>query len=192
MAPYNLSDLAVKEIKLQKSHLTPAHEETHNGKFLMAHFVDFWTVFWASTMMTGIFKTSTLTFMNSHILEQSWTNVSYVSFRMFAATLVGMTYFFMSYYMNNGQTFGMKLMKCRISMNSFCARSSFRWAVMSLSLYFTLGLSFKKGTSMLANFGKIASHDHLWQELMRQKEISAPDVRSLERETEVEQYSEAA
>lgn len=192
MAPYNLSDLAVKEIKLHISHLSPAQEKSFTGKYLQALFVDFLTVFYASTTMTGIFMASTYGLMKSSILKHSWHSVNFLSFQLFAATLVGLTYFFISFYMNNGQTYGMKLLKCRISMNSYCARSSFRWALMSLSMYFTLGLSYRKGTEMLKDFGKITAHDHLWQELMRQKDIAAPDVRTLVKETKVEEYSEAA
>jgi hypothetical protein len=106
--------------------------------------------------------------------------------------MLALGYFFTSYFMNNGQTFGMKVMKVRVSMQAHSLRSAFRWAVMSLSLYFTFGLSLKAGQHVLREHGEICAHDHLWQELMRQKEMAAPDVRTLVPEPVEEVFVEAA
>ena len=40
--------------------------------------------------------------------------------------------------------------------------------------------------------GKISAHDHLWHELVAQREVAAPDVRTLVKEVESEELWKVA
>ena len=192
MAPYNLSDLAVKEIKISGKQLSPQSEKSYTGNFLLAHFLDFWALFWGTTISIGLYKASLAVYLNTEGLRTAWDLVDFSAANLFGWSAFAFSYFFFSYFFNDGQTWGMKLTKCRISMGHHDARNSLRWAVFSLSVYFTLGLSYKKGMAWLAPAAKVTSHDHLWHELVAQKDVAAPDVMSLVKEEEEKDFAEAA
>ena len=61
--------------------------------------------------------------------------------------------------------------------------------MMSISLYCSLGLLFFYVKKME---GKISAHDHLWHELVAQREVAAPDVRTLVKEVESEELWKVA
>lgn len=186
MAPFNLSDLAVKEAKIHSAHLSPAKSKNFVVRLLAAHFLDFWAIFWATTIATSMFKLSFQVHLTTRGLHKAWDLVSFSSFTVFAWTAIAMTYFFVSYFMNHGQTAGMKIMKCRVKMKHHDAKESLHWAVRSIGLYMSVGLTSK---SFKPNLG---AHDYLWHELVAQKEIAAPDIRTLVTEEVKEEFAEAA
>lgn len=176
MAPYNLSDLAVKEIKLPKGSLAPAVSKNHNGRFLMALFLDFWAIFTLNFFVATFFQNAVKLLLTTSSLRKVWSITDLTALNTLSWFSIATVYFFTCFYLNHGQTYGMYKTKCRITMNEHDLKSSFQWAMMSLSLYFSLGLSFFFVKKME---GKIAAHDHLWHELVAQKEMAAPDVRTL-------------
>lgn len=192
MAPFNLSDLAVKELKIPSEHLAPTKARSFTGNFLMGLFLDFWAQFWMTSITVALFKGSLDVFLTTEKLQSAWDFVDLSPITMFGWGTFAFSYFFFSFYFNQGQTWGMKLTKCRISMDHHSARSALRWSVFALSLFFTLGLSYNRGTKWLAETGAVKSHDHLWQDLMAQKEAAAPDVMTLVPEETVEEMAEAA
>lgn len=192
MAPFNLSDLAVKEIKISPKHLAPAAEKNYTGNFLLAHFIDFWALFWTTTISVAIFKNALTPFIATKKLMMAWNLTDLTAGTLFTWTAFAFSYFFFSYFFNAGQTWGMKFTKTRISIHQHDARSSLRWAVFSLSVIFSMGLTYKKGLSLLASWGTVKAHDHLWHELVAQKEMAAPDVMTLVKEESAEEFAEAA
>lgn len=186
MAPFNLSDFAVKETKIHSAHLSPAKSKNFVGNLLVAHFLDFWAIFWATTLATAVFKAAVQMHLTTSSLHKAWGSVSLLSFSVFAWTAIAMTYFFISYFLNHGQTAGMKLTKCRVKMKHHDYRDSFQWALKSLGIYFTMGF---KAKSFNAN---VAAYDYLWHELVAQKEEAAPDIRTLVKDEVVEEFAEAA
>lgn len=186
MAPFNLSDLAVKEIKIPGTHLSPAKSKSFIGRFLAAHFIDLWAVFWATTFVTAIFKSAVQMHLMTSSLHKAWGSVALTPFAVFAWTTISLTYFFMSYYMNHGQTPGMKIMKCRVKMSHHSFMEALHWALKSLAVYVSFGF---KAKAFSANVGP---HDYLWQELVAQKEIAAPDLMTLVTDEVKEEFAEAA
>ncbi len=189
MAPFNLSDLAVKEIKLPKNSLSPSAEKSFTGRFLAGLFIDFWTIMVLNSVVATFFKASVKLFLTTSSLKKIWYMSDLTSLNALSFSSIAIAYFFTCYYLNHGQTYGMRKTKCRITMKEHDIRSSFQWALMSLSLFLTLGLSFVLAKKMP---GKISAHDYLWQKLVAQKEIAAPDVRTLVKDEVVEEYAEAA
>lgn len=179
MAPYNLPDLAVKEMKLHPSALAPAKAPSFVGKFLSAHFIDFWLLFFLSTTTMSILRGAVGVFFTTPSLRSAWRLVDFSPVTMLTWIAFAFTYFCGSYFMNHGQTYGMKLTKCRVNLPEHDARASLRWAVFSVSLLFTAGLSFRKGLAWLKDHGAVVAHDHLWRELMVQREVVAPDLLTL-------------
>ncbi|MES2527689.1 MAG: hypothetical protein V4598_11405 [Bdellovibrionota bacterium] len=173
MAPFNLSDLAVKEIKIPSSHLRPAQEKNYLGKYLTSHFLDFWALFFINATANFMVKSTFESFMSTRGLNSAWESVNFSPVDGFMFMAYTFAYFFSSYFMNNGQTAGMKIMKCRIRMNEHNFSESLRWTLKSFATYATFGLVSKRFS------GSMAPHDHLWHELVAQKEMAAPDVRTL-------------
>ncbi len=186
MAPFNLSDFAVKEIKIPSSGLRPAQEKNYLGKYLTAHFLDFWALFWINAVATFFFKSTLQSFMSTRSLNDAWDGVNFSPVAGFTFMAFTFTYFFASYFMNHGQTAGMKIMKCRVRMKEHSFSESLRWTLKSIATYATFGLVSKRFAA------QVAPHDHLWHELVAQKEMAAPDVRTLTPAVEEEHFVEAA
>lgn len=176
MAPFNLSDLAVKEMKIPGTNLSPAKSKNFVGRLLVAHFLDFWAIFFATSFATSMFSLSFKVHLTTNGLSKAWDFVSLSPFTVFAWTAIALTYFFTCYFMNHGQTPGMKLMKCRVKMKHHHLKDSLKWAVRSFGVYVSMGLTAK---AFSANVG---AHDYLWHELVAQKEMAAPDIRTLKPE----------
>ncbi len=173
MAPYNLSDFAVKEIKIPSPHLRPAESRSFLGKYLTAHFLDFWALFFINAVATFLFKSTLETFMSTRALSNAWDGVNFSPAAGLTFMAFTFTYFFSSYFMNHGQTAGMKIMNCRVRMKEHSFSESLRWTLRSLATYATFGLVSQRFAA------DVAPHDHLWHELVAQKEMAAPDVRTL-------------
>ncbi len=186
MAPYNLSDLAVKEIKIPSHSLRPAQEKNYLGKYLTAHFLDFWALFWINAIANFMVKSTFETFMSTRSLNNAWEAVNFSPVTGFTFMAFTFAYFFSSYYMNHGQTAGMKIMKCRIRMEEHNFSESLRWTLKSLATYATFGLVSKRFSAAMV------THDHLWHELVAQKDMAAPDVRTLTPAVEEENVRIAA
>src|SRR4051812_6496585 len=98
MAPFHLLDLADKEIKIPKRDLSPVTKKNYTGKFLAAHFIDFWALFWVSLMSTNIFEVSAKSFMKGSLLTKTWGHTSFTQFHMVSWTMLAFGYFFTSYF----------------------------------------------------------------------------------------------
>ncbi len=181
MAPFNLSDFAVKEIKIPTPHLVPAKTGNYLGKFLAAHFLDFWALVWINATATFLFKSTLGSFMSTRELTQAWDAVNFSAATGFTFMAFSFAYFFTCYYMNHGQTPGMKVMKCRVRVKEHNFSESMRWTLKSFATYATLGLVSQRFAS------SVVPQDHLWHELVTLKEVAAPDVRSLITTTEKEE-----
>lgn len=186
MAPFNLSDFAVKETKIPSAALRPQETKGNVGLFLRAHFLDFWMIYFLNGLATKALHLSMKTHLTTKALSHAWTvsDLSTISFATWGA--VAATYFFCSYYLNHGQTPGLMISKCRVRVREHSLTDALQWSFKSISVFVSLGLI----TSRYKD--DILAHDHLWHELVAQKEIAAPDVRSLVTEEKEIAYAEAA
>ena len=187
MAPFNLSEFAVKEIKIPSPQLRPAQTKSFLGRYLASHLLDFWALVWMNATATYIFKMTFQSFMSTNKLNNAWDMVNFSRAAGFTFIAFSLIYFFTCYSMNHGQTWGMKVMKCRVRMKEHSFSDAVAWTLKSAVTYATLGFA----TNKFAH--SIVAHDHLWHELIIQKEMRAPDVRTLATKVnEEEEFVEAA
>lgn len=186
MAPFNLSDFAVKETKIPGEALRPHQKKNYIGLFLRAHFVDFWTIYFLNSLATKTLHFSMGPHLTTKALSKAWKMSDLSTFSLLTWVAVGMTYFFCSYFMNHGQTPGMMMSKCRVKMKEHSFSDAFKWTLKSFSVFLSLGM-------VTPGFRhEILAHDHLWHELVAQKDVAAPDVRTLVSEEKEIEYAEAA
>ncbi len=188
MAPFNLSDLAVKEIKISQSELAPPKQKNYLGKFLIAHFIDFWSVFWIAITTKMFFKIAIETLMLTPKLQDAWDLIDFSPLTFTSMLPIGFAYFFCSYFMNHGQTYGMKLMKSRVVMREHSFSDAFKWSIRSFAVLASFGFLAKSFEN------SFTAQDHLWLTLMTQRDQAAPDVRTLVNDVNLEEvaYKEAA
>ena len=151
---------------------TPPHYKS--WKTLVALFIDFYIVAMATSFISFAFQAAFTTLMASPRMRYSLKMIDMDSLTFSILPLMLVSYFFLSFYMNNGQSYGMEKMKIRFEHSEYNLRSSLIWAVRSSSVIMTLGLTML----FLKDFYKseCVSHDHLYQNLMIQREWAAPSV----------------
>ncbi len=186
MAPFNLSEFAHKELKIPGSQLAPVKRKSYVARFLIAHVLDFWALLLINLMTIAMYQGTFLTYMQTSEMKKLWHTVNFTPMTWFACLTLSFTYFFCSYFLNHGQSPGMKLMKCRLHMREHHAPDALIGALRSIAILGSMGIVTKRFSSY------IVAHDHLWHSLMIQKDIMAPDVRTLATKTEKEIFAEAA
>ncbi len=186
MAPFNLSDFAHKEIKIPGSNLIPPKQKSYVGRFLLAHFFDFWSLCWISAITVGMYQGTFLTYMQSSGIKNAWNSINFTPVSWFTCLCLSFVYFFCSYYLNHGQTPGMKFTKCRMQMREHHFKDAFNGVLRSFAIFGTLGVATKRFSY------HIVANDHLWHELMQHKDVVTPDIRSLNTGIVKEDFNQAA
>ena len=145
--------------------------EIKSTKILAAYFLDFTAIATAAVMFTTILKISFSGLMVTSALDKAFENVEFASLTFNLLPLIFMSYFFFSFFFNHGQTWGMNVMKYRITMKEMSFRSSLVWAMFSSVFMMTGGLSFLFTYNKMKdkNWGEFKGHDHLYSELMQDK-----------------------
>lgn len=180
MAPYNLSDLAVKEMKMKSTDLLPAHPPVAKRKFIWSLLFDVGVAYFLTTIFTGSFHEMIVSF------SAKFSRLSVTDMNRIAFPVMLMSYLFLSLYLNHGQTFGMFLTKCRMRMRQHHPIDALRGTFSALFVTFSLGLLWKKFSHVFVE------KDHLWRELLVQKDTFAPDVRTLKPDEVETEIAEAA
>lgn len=181
--------------KLPSEYLEPkAKKETSSWAILAVHLIDFFVAYSITTMMTMLLSQSMGMIMAMSGLEKAFSFTKAMEFSSKLLPLVVFSYFFFSYFFNQGQTVGMRYLKKRVNLPSQSFRQSFIWAFRSFLLCVTGGLSFLfSGTK----WNMLESHDYLYEDLLSPKDFSAINlvaiVEELEhQEVEQESWQEAA
>ncbi len=183
MTPIKLLLFAEHSKKVPNDYLHPIQQKSsvENWKIFFSHLVDFNI----SMIFTLIFVKTTSIQFESFLFESHSNTLGSISFFVFPFMLLN--YFFFSYFLNHGQTYGMHLTKKRIDlkMNSFT--ESFHWAAQSMILCFSFGLSYFWQKSI---WNKCRSHDYLYSDLVAYKESSPINLLEKIHEFENEQILE--
>lgn len=139
-------------------------------KSLVASFaLDGLLVLTTANVFAAIFNYSFRDFMMSSGLAKNFHNIQFQSLSLALCPLIMMSYYFFSYFFNDGQTYGMNKHKIRVEMPHMNFRSSALWAAYSATTLVSLGvfsLFYKKWESF-------KEHDHLYSILMTEK-IASP------------------
>jgi hypothetical protein len=138
-------------------------------KLFLAHSLDLLTITFFTTVLATIFFES----VGSVIIVQEVQNLLtdetkriYVSLLLPPAIFL---YFFFSYFLNHGQSYGMFLLKKRLQMNSKSFMESLIWSSHSTLLCLSFGLSYFLKKS---KWNQYKEHDYLYNNLVSQKEVS--------------------
>lgn len=177
MTPIDLVTFAEHSRKIPKKLTAPvAPLKVESGwKLLFSHLLDFWAITVTAAFMAVMFNHSILLFMVTDGLEDAYASQDILSLSLLLVPFIAFNYFFFSYFLNHGQTWGMHVMKKRISMPTMSFRECARWASHSLLLTHSLGISiyFKKD-----HWQSYKDHDHLYSELLTYKEMKVIDLLS--------------
>lgn len=195
MTPIDLIPYVESSRKVPKKLLAPVGKEKvkpiETWQLLVAHFCDFSAVFMFSCLMATAFDLTVDMLMVTNQLRSAYAKVEVFNLSMAFLPITLFSYFFMCNLLNHGQTWGMHLMKKRISMKAYDIKDSFSWATHSFLLCLTGGISFLHNKVRWKEF---KAHDHLYSELFHFKESKVINlVEKLEEVQEVqEDYRRAA
>jgi hypothetical protein len=137
-------------------------------------FVILQTFLWFKTIL----EISVGNYMMTNMLEDAYSSTGGFFLNSALIIFIGYSYFCASYYFNQGQTPGMKMLKKRISMDELSLDSALRWTAYSLSIYATFGLTVNSLHTKFKDegHGSFSTQDHHYQQLMCYKTWAAPDL----------------
>lgn len=193
MAPIDLKEFALKEQKLPKKFLASngPRKPTSTWKILAPHFLDFMAASFLTSFMAVMFNQSIKMLMMTKGLQHAFNEQATISLASSLLPMIIFSYFFFSYYLNHGQTWGMHVFKKRMKMKSMSIKDSFYWASHSLFLCLTGGLFYLAKREQWQN---LQGHDYLYHDLLLHKENYQIDLlkRIDEQETVEEEFAIAA
>lgn len=177
MTPIDLLDFAQAKKKIPSSvlqHIPGPSEQLKKRKIVLAHAFDLITISWASLFLVKFFEASFQSFMVTRELRGAFGQIQFESLMITIMPLMFTSYFFFSFFFNQGQSWGMKRMKLRVTIPTFSYRSSLLWAMFSACAMMTAGLTLlsyawiqKKG------WGEFKSEDYLYEGLVQYKDFNA-------------------
>lgn len=201
MTPIDLLDFTHSKKKIPSSFLSykgPEKVLVSNRRAMAALLLDFGVILTTTAMLSAIFKLYFGSYMISGHLEMVMSRMSFYNLSVSSLPLMFMSYFFFSYFFNHGQSWGMHVMKTRIAMPEQNFRTSFLWAIFSSSTVMTFGLAFFWARDFYENkgWGTFEGHDHLYINLVQEKEFSPVNLVELSQDKveakEEEYFVEAA
>lgn len=139
-----------------------------NFKIILSHTIDFGIILGINFLLATFYNQSVQELLITNNLFITYSPQLTFNFSISFIPLVSLTYFFTSYFMNHGQTFGMMIIKQRIKIapNNFV--KSIQWAVFSILVYLSGGLILLKKKIFLA---AMKDSDYLYQDLMAYKDL---------------------
>lgn len=172
MSPIDLKDFALKEQKLPKKFLSSVSRDTpiSTWKILGAHFLDFLAISFFTSFSAVVFNQSVKLLMMTKSLKHAFNEQGTISLASSMLPFMIFSYYFLSYFMNHGQTWGMHVFKKRMKMKSQDYRDAFYWAAHSFFLCITGGLFYLAKKDEWQN---IKGHDYLYQDMLDHKEYYA-------------------
>ena len=150
-------------------------------RILLAHGADFWYAYFISSMMSMIALESTQFVLVSSGIKFQYLQAITFNFSLLLFPMTMFSYFFFSYLMNHGQTYGMYLMKKRIKMEELSFRKAFKWALHSTLLCFSFGVSFLLRKEI---WKSIKAQDYLYHELLTHRDVTHIDLLARTRDIE--------
>lgn len=183
--------------KLPSSFLQPVNEKNDFKlwKVFLTHYLDFSAVFVSTAIMASVFNQSLKTLLVSRLLQKAWSDEVIMTFSASMLPFMVFSYFFFSFFLNHGQTWGMFLMKKRIDMKSQSFKEAALWACYSMVLCFTGGLSYLIKKDKWQSY---RPHDYLYDNLMVERQLAPMNLLSeidkfqTEVPHEEEEWSQAA
>ncbi len=156
-------------------------------RILMAYALDTFMIATSTFAIASIFKLSLATFIISDQLLDHFHDIDFntMAFQLFP--LMSLSYFFFSFFFNQGQTWGMHHLKVRLKMEHFNFQSSLSWAMYSCLVIMSIGLAYPLAYSMMKKKTQntFEGHDHLYLSLMAERQLSPINLISKTEEKEI-------
>lgn len=177
MTPIDLIDFTDSKKKIPTyflKHRSPQRAVISDRKAIAALMLDFTAILGTTVMLSTLFKLYFGSYMISGHLQSAMSKLSFYEISVSSLPLMFMSYFFFSNFFNHGQSWGMHVMKTRIQMPEQNFSTSFLWAIFASSTIMTFGLSFFWARNFFESkgWGTFEGHDHLYVDLIREKEFS--------------------
>lgn len=171
----NLVHLTRTKKTLAPAELGHGPEPMARHKVLASLMVDLVFVALISNIVTSTFGFSLGGYFNTPSLHKIWSLMKFNFVNLAGLTAVAFSYFYLSYFLNEGQTLGARLLGQRRRMKGHDSRQAFKETVATLKVYFSFGFTaseFAKGSFR---------HDFHYQEFLGFREMKAPNlVRAIE------------
>ena len=164
----NLKTAAILEQKL-----SPSETQSPIGwkQIIAAHFIDFWMVLGASAWMKFMMTMFFSSYMISPTMRRSFAELDSVMVTACVFPIILTSYFYFSFFFNQGQTFGMNRMKIRMAMREHDFIDSYKWSVYSMKVAMTFGIF-----TFFAKHQPYKAHDYLYENMMVEKDWAAPSL----------------
>lgn len=177
MNPIDLKEFAEHSQKLPSEWLHPQSKKSEFKlwKVFFTHYLDFAAAFTTTVMIAAVFNQSLKALVVANSLQKVWKDEIIMSFSASMLPFMVFSYFFFSFFMNHGQTWGMVLMKKRIEMKSQSFKDAGLWACYSMVLCFTGGLSYLIKKEKWQSF---KPHDFLYDTLTMEREFAPVNLLS--------------
>ena len=162
-------------------HKTVVEGVVSSKEIIKSYLLDAMLVFASAMMVSYFIEISFKTFMMSLSIQRAFSQVHFSELTFAILPIVFFGYYFFCYFFNHGQSWGMSVSKNRIKMDERNFQSSFRWAIFSLSVMLSSGISliFFYPWMKKNGWGEFKSHDHLYEALMQEKQLSPVNISKL-------------
>lgn len=133
---------------------------------LQAHLIDFVVCLMGSTFLASAYNFSVRGLLVTRGLRSAFASQDTTFISMLLLPAIMLSYFYISFFLNDGQTLGMYWKKSRIAMKSMDFKETYHWAFESLTLLMTGGISYFFHHEKWQNFQE---QDYRYQEMMLPK-----------------------
>lgn len=187
MSPIDLVLFAEHSEKLPAKVLSPAShkKENHTFKILTSHLMDYFMILGCIGLTSAFLYSGMRFFLVTALLQDALPQSAYGTFSASLVPFAIFNYFFFSYFMNHGQSWGLFMMKKRVDVQDKSFLAAFKWAAHSTFLCMSCGLYYLLSSHIWKNHLK--DHDHLYADLVAYKDIDSFSlVEQIERWSEEE------
>lgn len=165
-----LTDLARFKMKLSPAELGHGETPLPRHRILLSLMVDLAVVAALSGLLSGLFGEALRSFFTTPGLQKIFSGMRFNLLSLFTLSVVAVSYFHLSYFLNDGQTYGGHLLGLRRNLRAHSNSEAFTHALETLAVYLSFGLS------VHAFAAKTHRHDHRYRELIGFREMPAPDL----------------
>lgn len=175
MSPIDLKKFALYSQKIPSEFLAPKKPRKFKDLAVKAWTIDMVLIAIITKYVSAFSTMSLKSLFVTNNLHHAWTKSSHVPTMFFFLGTTAVSYFFFSYFFNEGQTFGMKTMKCRISMKLHDMRDAFTWSLFSIATFISLGFFYNQKLKWVISrsSAEIVSKDHLYENFVMIKDQKA-------------------
>ncbi len=160
-----------QKIPAEVLHASLKDESVHAWRIYLAHYLDFCLIATITIGASKVFSLSVKDFLPTWSLKAAYSSM-HSNYSMALIPFVLFSYYFFSYFLNSGQSWGHHVSKIRVSLKERSFRSAFRHATYSAIYCLTGGLS--SFWSPLEQ--STANHDYLYRQLMTIKDQPSVDL----------------